>query len=322
MSDPRRDAGHGNTGSEEVDQALRGDLAALRSVSVRDLPPLSSLNRAPAQAVPATPGGMIMSALRQLRARPWTATGLAAAVVAIGLLFIPISYQRLTGSQVTLAVSGEELGSPELQRIATELRGILHPGPMRVEAGDRTATISFQLDDQGWKQVARIATAYARGLAERGLEARAEVKPRVETVKGTVYAAAAQVITINIQSEGKSDAEIAEEIRQQMAAAGVPDAEVEVTTDGDRRQIGIRVTKERGPDDPPEPEETEFQISVDGHTPDPNDVNERRVELRLQRTEGMTDEELLEQARQQLLEQGVDAEVVMENGRVKVIPRE
>lgn len=322
MNDPRREPGRSDVTPETIRQALQEDLVALRSVTARDLPPLRTPHPAPARPAGAYPGGILMSMLRQLRARPWTATGLAAAVVAIGLLFVPISYQRLTGSLVTLAVTGEELAPRELQRMATELRGILQPGPMRVEAGPTATTISFELDNPSWKEIARIAQAYARGLAERGIDARAEVRPRVETVKGTVYAAAAQVITINIQSEGKSDGEIADEIRQQMAAAGVPDAEVEVKTDGDRREIGIRVMRERGPDDPPEPEETEFQINIDGHTPDPNGINERRVELRLQRTEGTTDEELLEQAREQLREQGVDADVVMENGRVKVIPRD
>jgi hypothetical protein len=297
------------------------DLAALRSVSSRDLPPWSDIERAPARTAVAAPGGILMSALRRLKSHPWLSTGLVAAAAAVALLFIPISYQRVTGSNLELAVSGDP-GSGEIRRIAGEVREIFQPASIRVAASDADVRLSVEVGDRSWKQVARLAQAYVKGLAARGIAAEARVAPRLETAHGSVYAAAANIIEIRIQSEGKSDAEIAAEIQSQMAAAGVPDAEVEVHTDGDRRQIGVMIRRERGPDDPPEPEGecANFRISVDGQ--EPNDPDEKRVEVRLHRTPEMTDEDLIAEARRQLDEQGVDADVTIENGRIKITPRE
>lgn len=321
--DSERDRRAPRSGAERT---LAEDLAALRSLSSRDLPSLENLRRRPALAPAADPGGILMNTLRRLKAHPWLATGLATAVAAVVLLFIPISYQRVTGSNVTLSLAGESLAPAELQRIAGELRSILHAGPIRIEAGNNGVTLATQVDDRAWRQVGRLAVAYVKGLADRGIQGDARVTPRLETVQGTVYAAALNdIIEIRIQGEGKSDAEIAEEIQSQMAAAGVSDAEVEVHTDGNQRQIGVTIRKERGPDDPPQPDEAccpEFRISIDGHEPDPNDPNERRVEVRVQRTEGMTDEEVLAEVRRQLQEQGADCDVTMENGKIKVTPRE
>jgi hypothetical protein len=281
------------------------------------------MQRAPGLAPGADPGGILMNTWNRLKGHPWLTTGLVAATAAIALLFIPISYQRVTGSNVTLSLAGENLGPPEIQRVAQEIRGILQAGPIRVEAGDDGFTLNTSVEDRAWKQVARLALAYTKGLAERGIQAESRVTPRFEKAQGTVYAAAFNnIVEIRIQSEGKSDAEIAAEIQSQMLAAGLTNAEVSVQSEGDHRRIEIRAEKECGPDDPPcEESEPEFRISIDGKEPGEGDVDQRRVELRLNRTEGMTDEELLEQARQQLSEQGVDADVTMENGKVKVTPR-
>ena len=241
----------------------------------------------------------------------------------MALLFVPISYQRITGTQVTLSLSGAQLSPAQLKQIAGEVRGLFPAGPLQVRAEEAGTTITTQVDDRAWKQVARLAVAYAQGLAERGIAAEAKVTPRVETVKGTVYAAAGQLIEINIQTEGMTDDEIAAEIARQMAAAGVPDAQVQVETDGDHRRIEVQMQRTAEDEEIPALEnEPEFRISLDGRTPDPNDPDQKKLDVRVRRTAEMTDDDVIADVRRQLQEQGVDADVYYENGKLRIVPRE
>jgi hypothetical protein len=85
--------------------------------------------------------------------------------------------------------------------------------------------------------------AFARGLAAKGYAASVQVTPHRERVRYPAVAYALdQMIRISI--DGKTSAAIEQEIRDQFAKAGVPDAQVSVT-DAPQGGHEVRLTVER-----------------------------------------------------------------------------
>ena len=328
----REDRNGGKDGAQDrAARSLAGDLHALRTTTSRDLPPLASTLtsaiNARGQAPTALPGGILMNALHNARLRPWLATGLGTAAVALVLLFIPVSYDRLIGSELTLRFGGAEIAPGTLREIASDLRTKLGAERIRVEADAAPdggtaigTTITAEIPDASWRRVGQLAVDYARGLAGRGIQASPRVRPRFEKVHGNVYAAIGNLVEIRIQTEGKSDQEIAAEIQSQLSAAGMTDAKVEVNRQDGRTQITIEAKKTAT--DAEGTGETccpELRITLDGKEPGDPQLQTQKCEVRVKRTEGMTDQQVIDDVKRQLQEQGVnDAEVYFENGKIQI----
>jgi hypothetical protein len=107
-----------------------------------------------------------------------------------------------------------------------------------------------------------LAQAYAQTLAMRGIGARAQVVPVTRQISGNVYAAMAnRIYEIHVSRDGKTNEQVAEELRQQFEAAGLPGAEVQVSGEGG--QTRMEMHWEAPPDSPPG-EEKQFNVTIDG----------------------------------------------------------
>lgn len=263
-----------------------------------------------------------MNALHNARMRPWLATALGTAAVALVLLFVPVSYDRLIGSELTLRLGSAEVAPSALREIASELRTRLGAQQIRVDADAQNGTtLTAQIPDASWRRVGRLAIDYARGLAGRGIQASPRVRPRFEQAHGNVYAAIGSLVEVRVRTEGKSDQEIAAEIQGQLSAAGLVDATVDVNRQDGRTEIRVEAQKtatgeESDADGAGCPE---FRITLDGQEPGAPEIQTEKCEVRVQRTEGMSDQQVIDDVKQQLQEQGVsDAEVYYEDGKLRI----
>lgn len=294
---------------ETLEHTLATDLEALREISARNLPSLASMTRAAMTADSRErTGGLFMTAFRGIRTRPWLATTLSAATVAVLLLF-PISYERTVGHEITVTLAAPGLGGDQLQKIVTELKKTVGAESIRVEDHGQGPILKAQAPIRSKSQAERVASAFAGSLAAMGIPAESDVTPRVERVPGNLYALASEnLIQININSEGKSAEEMEQEIRAQLAAAGVEFTTVDVEKEGDNTKIllkqEVRAAAGEPVADPPD-----VRVSIDGR--EPSGPDSKRVEIRVHRTEGMTDQQLIDEVKRQLDAQGVEADVTI-----------
>src|SRR5881409_66780 len=105
MSELRSESGRPGGTAPRTPDAIDHDLVALRSLSDRALPELESSLSAARRAAGEPRKGFAMT-LHFLRTRPALATALSVILVAVGLLVIPISYERTVGYDVTLTLAG------------------------------------------------------------------------------------------------------------------------------------------------------------------------------------------------------------------------
>jgi hypothetical protein len=180
-----------------------------------------------------------------LKSRPALSVTIAGALAAIALLIIPIPYERTTGHDVALALSGAKLDQGRVREIARELKSALHVDHVMVHASDVNGVMSFDLSttvptSAGVNAVA-AANAFGAELGKLGLTASAHVSAVKEPVIGTVYAYARDRV-IEINMDGKSAAQIESEIRQRLAEAGIIHALVSVTDVGSNyRKVTVKM---------------------------------------------------------------------------------
>jgi hypothetical protein len=218
-----------------LDDRVARDLETLHSRSRRDVLPLSSTLRIPAR----TGGGRedrLMALPRFLGSHPRFAVLAGVAVVALAFLLVPFSYEHVVGQEVTLHMAGEGL-TPDLARnIAHELGGSFENATVNVASRQAdegtlyTVVAKVSGDDAG--SAAAVSEAFARSLREKGYEAKAITTPVKEQTSGSLYAMAFDR-TVRVSIDGKTADELEAEITAQLAAAGVPNAQVSVTREGD-----------------------------------------------------------------------------------------
>ncbi len=186
-----------------------------------------------------------MKLIRSLAARPALATAVTALVIAVALLAVPISCVRMVGYEATLSVAG--IDATRAVDIANEFGKVLKTRADYDRAPDASGQVVFKARiPEGSRRLAQgLCMAYAQSLAMRGLSARTNLLPIREKVSGNVYAAVSRIFEVHVQSDGKTNEQIAQEIRDQLAAAGLPGANVEVTQEGGRMQM--RMTWEAPP---------------------------------------------------------------------------
>ena len=215
--------------NHDEENPIHEDMDALRRSTQRDLPTQEETARAvQARLARASREGSIMKLFHSLGARPIVATAIGIAVVAVVLLAIPISYERTIGYEASLALPAVD--PAECERIAGEFAKLLKTSEFNFNQDvTEGTTITARVPVGSRRLVEGLAMAYTQALAARGLSARSAVVPITQRISGNVYAAAAnEIIEIHVNRDGKTSGQIAEEIREQLAGAGMPDSYAEV----------------------------------------------------------------------------------------------
>lgn len=238
---------------EDAARQVAADLEALRLATAREVPTVHTVLRT-ASRRPERGEGSWMAAFK---GRPWISAAVAGAVVVVALLVIPVSYDRVTGHQVALTLSGANVTPERLRGIAGEMRKALHADGVRVEANQTNDAVRYTLASTvptgSGIDAGSAAQAFAAELSRLGYTASAEVTPIKEHVTGSVYAYARDH-AIEISVDGKSASQIENEIRQGLASAGIPNAQVQVTeADGGKKlQVKVEAKKTSGDGQPAE----------------------------------------------------------------------
>jgi hypothetical protein len=204
--------------------------------------------------------------------KPLFATAAAAAVV-IAVLVCPVPYTRTVGYELTVA-----------------------------NANGRVAKIRVPAKN--------AAQAERRAAELRKSGATVVVAARTERVWGSVYAMAKdKLLDVHVELDGRSDAEVAADIRAQLASGGWNAADVTVqrnqdgssvafeAQDGNGRRMKV-VRKASGGD------EKSMDIQLGG-------VDEEREP-------GMTDAQLRDKIVKQLQARGLDGDVTVEGGKIEI----
>jgi type IV pilus biogenesis protein CpaD/CtpE len=162
-------------------------------------------------------------------------------------MVVPVSYDRVVGQDVALALTGKGIGNQEVAEVAQGFKGALGAKSVMVEAvaGNEGPSSVFHvsLTKRSGADVQRAVAEFARRLAAKGYSTSVHVTPRREHVLHPAAAYALDQI-IRISVDEKVAAALEQEIRDRLAEAGVSDAHVSVT---DRPEGGreVRLTVER-----------------------------------------------------------------------------
>jgi preprotein translocase subunit SecF len=168
----------------------------------------------------------------------------------------------------------------------------------------------------------RVVKVHLRGNDRGHAEVRAKtlahggevtLSPHIERVWGSVYAMAEEkLLHVDIDMEGKTDAQVEDEITAQLAAAGWTAEDVQVQRTGDGSRISIKANNEDG-DGPRLMVVTKAQ-GEGSHV--------QMDSLAIERTPGMTDAELRQKILDQMKARGMSGEVTVDNGQVRIQARE
>jgi hypothetical protein len=232
---------------------LRADLAALKKVSDRDLPDLKQVihdisRRQPERVTPIMGWRRrIMAAVQTMKARPALAA-LAAAVVLIAIgMVVPVSYDRVTGHDVSITLSAG-FAPEQIAPTAKEMKASLNVGSVEVQAEVDAGAPRFifhaTVPGRSRAEAARVAGAFVKELAQKGYTASLTVAPHKEHVTSPAVAYAWNQI-IQISVDGKSASALESEIKQRLAESGMPDAQVSVKdSPAGGREISVNVQRQ------------------------------------------------------------------------------
>jgi hypothetical protein len=353
-----REAGERRPGTGDAastDERIAEDLRSLASVRAQDLPSVHDTIRA-AQKLRPDPGlepngirRILMQALGFIRTRPLVAAATMALVLVIASMVIPVSYDRVTGHDVALTLSSGDLPMEQVAGIAKAMKARLGAGSVSVQADAGNSGTSFVLNataaDRSRAELAEATSGLVRDLAAKGVSASVSVAPHKERVRYPVAAYAwDQIIQISI--DGKSAAQLEDEIRQRLAQAGVPDAQVSVT-DGPQggRNVSLKVERLRTTNDPAEPREPMPQLVLTKDGAPLGGANATKVQLQKRKTpdgavtlvadvaangkaakievpniQSMSDSELASTLQAKFREAGLNVNVTVTNGELKIEP--
>lgn len=278
---------------------------------------------------------------------PWLATAALSAVIVIASLVVPFSYEKVTGHDLTLALSGTQ-DMAQVQAIAKELKAAVHAGGIQVTAENRNGALTFLLNARvpstAGIDVASVGNAFASQLEERGFTASVETKLVREKVSGNVYAYARDV-TVRVETSGKNAAQIEAEIRQQLAAAGITNAQVNVVDEGgNKRKVTVEAHAESNNGTPPEQPNLKLELTKNGQTIAPGDGqsievqkiktstgmnlelkytnNGRTTKSTVANVDKMSDAEVAAALKSQLQAAGFNVDVKVEGGKISIEPRQ
>ena len=204
--------------------------------------------------------------------KPLFATALGAVVVA-AILVCPVPYTRTVGYELTVTN---------------------HAG--------RVAQIRVP---------AKNASQAERRAAElRKNGARVTVAARTERVWGSVYAMAKdKLLDVHVDLDGKTDAQVADDIRDQLAAGGWTADDVQVQRSDDGSTVQIEANDGAG-------RQMKVVRKASGGSEKNMDFQVGGIDD--EREPGMTDAQLRDKILQQLKARGLDADVVVDGNRIEI----
>lgn len=287
-----------------------------------------------------------MALIHSIRTRPAVAVAVLGTLLVLVASVVPVSYQRVTGHDVALTLTGKNMGSQDLRAVAQDLRALLGSTGVTVNASVDGGPPRYVLHATSTKRAGadlqRAADEFARALAAKGYAASVAVTPHKERVRYPAVAYAFdQIIRINV--DGKSAVALEAEIRDRFAQAGVPEAHVSVTDrpDGGRE---VRLTVERehlgdGGAAPPEPM-PQLVLEKNGAPLDGANGSSIRVQkkklngstsltvtvtakgksatVEVPNSDTMSDAALADAISTRLRQAGIEARVIVTNGRIQV----
>jgi len=252
-----------------TDSQIDRDLHALAESSARRLPTLEQTARAVTDARAKRSGGSIMSIIQ----KPLWATAAGVAVLA-AVLVCPVPYTRTVGYELTVT-----------------------------NAAGRVAKV-------------RVAGKNAAFAERRAAELRTHgaavvVAARTERVWGSVYAMAKdKLLDVHVDlSDGKTDAEVADDIRNQLAAGGWTADDVQVQRSGDSSSVELSAEDADG-------RKMKVVRKASGG-------NEKSLDFQVgglddEREPGMTDAQLRDKILKQLQARGLDGDVTVDGDRIQI----
>lgn len=286
-----------------------------------------------------------MTTIRTMRARPWLAAAVGAGVVVVLLAAVPFPYMKTTGQQVTLKLGGA-LDPARVGQVAKEFKTAVGAAGVSV-TGDATDgrlayRITTSVPARARAKAAATAEAFAKALTARGYTASASTEPVRERVWGPMVAYAMdRVVTIDV--DGGSPEQLEAQIRQQLAQAGITDANVTVTQSDGGKKIGIQITKDHSDGSSASSPVPEFHITKGGvplgdqgarvemhRSTSANggksmtmsiQQNGKTTEVEIPNAGTMSDADLAATVADKLRAAGIDLDVTVTNGRIMVKPK-
>jgi hypothetical protein len=156
-----------------------------------------------------------------------------------------------------------------------------------------------------------MARAFSSQLDHKGIPATTAVSPWTEKVTGNVYA---QVTNrwrdLRVETQGRSEAEIEQEIHAQLEQMGFLNREVTFRREGDRTRLGIRAGN---PDNQLETKIERKIMGGGGQEPPIEVMLPDCTDLR-----GLPDDQVKAEVERRLRERGIEAEVRVEKGQVEI----
>jgi hypothetical protein len=273
-----------------------------------------------------------------------------ALVLVIASMVVPVSYDRVTGHDVSLTLAGSGLEMEQVAAVAKDMKARLAAEAVSVQIEAGGAGTSYVLNatatERSRAEVAGAASGFVRELAGKGVSAAVSVAPHKERVRYPVAAYAWDQI-IRISVDGKSASQLENEIRQRLAEAGVPDAQVSVTDVPDGgRNVSLKVERLRTSGDPStEPREPMPQLVLTKDGAPLGGENAVKVQLQKRKTQdgavtliadvtahgksakievpniqSMSDTELANTLQTRFREAGLNVNVTVTNGDLKIEP--
>lgn len=199
-----------------------------------------------------------------IRSNPWATTAVAAAVLG-AVLVCPVPYTSTLGYELT------------------------------VTSGGRVATLRVP--------VKSAAEAERRAAALRRPGTRVSVAPRTRRVWGSVYAMAKEkLLDVRVSLDGKSDAEVADDIRAQLAGGGWTAGDVQVQRSADGSTVEIEAQDANG---------RQMKVVRKASGGSEKNMDFQLGGLDAEREPGMTDAELRDKILEQLEARGLQGEVTI-----------
>lgn len=333
--------------SDPMNPRINRDLNALATQSRRDQPPLEQTMRTVSGRQPEKPEERFMAWTRFFTGHRRLTALTATVALALALLMVPISYDRVVAHDVTLIIDGN-LDRELVQDISDEFSKALDAENVNLTSTADNVRVQYELQARAQDGAAEaISKAFARTLIERGINATVTSTPIKERVSSNVYAMALDNV-IRISIDEKSPEELAAEIAAQFEAAGL-DAEVSVIMEGDDQMMIEVMARADGsmpeggrpqivltsggepicgpwiPGGDGESENTSCRIMIEdsagaGASSMIVEIGNKgeTVRARIENFESLSDGELAAQVQKLLAAQGVNASVSAQNGRVSV----
>ncbi|NNE08128.1 MAG: hypothetical protein HKN20_06155 [Gemmatimonadetes bacterium] len=265
-----------------------------------------------------------MRTVNNMNDRRWFKPVLAGAFAALLLLVIPISYERTTGHTVTMDLAIPNYHDGQIQTLANELADVLEATELRIEPrlpdAGRFALVAKTESTSG-RFVKRVSNAFAAAVGERGIDASASIEPVRAEISSNAYAFGREcVLRLKLDTAGRFEDEIEEDIRRQLIASGCCDnPQVSYSDQGEVKILSIE--NEDGSSAcigglTIETLDDKFELEFDG---DPaGDIHM----IKMEELDGLSDAEKAEAIKRILSEQGLDwSSVTVEDGLIDIQAR-